>query len=62
MYQLFSAVLIFWQNNYYVISNLFQFLLKLSYPIEKRFLLQAGFELRTLLLVSDADTLTITEP
>ena len=36
----------------------FNFLLKLSYPIEKLFLLPAGFELRTLLLVSDADTLT----
>ena len=46
----------------FIISNIFQFLLKLSYPIEKRFLLPAGFELRTLLLVSDADTLTITEP
>ena len=36
----------------------FNFLLKLNFPIEKLFLLPAGFELRTLLLVSDADTLT----
>ena len=36
----------------------FNFLLKLSYPIEKLSLLPAGFELRTLLSVSDADTLT----
>ena len=41
-----------------LISNIFQFLLKSSYHIEKLFLLQAGFELRTLLLVSDADALT----
>ena len=40
------------------ISNIFQFLLKLSNPIEQLFLLPAGFELRTLLLVSDADPLT----
>ena len=32
--------------------------LKLSYPIEKFFLLPAGFELRILLLAFDADTLT----
>ena len=38
--------------------NVVQFHLKLSYPIEKLLLLPAGFELWTLLLVSDADTLT----
>ena len=42
-----------------IFSNIFQFLLKLIYPIRNIFLLPAGFELQTiLLLVSDADTLT----
>ena len=40
------------------ISYIFQFYLKLSYSNENNFLLLAGFELQTLLLVSDADTLT----
>ena len=40
-------------------SNIFQFLLKLCYPIQNYFfLLPAGFELRTFLLVSHADKLT----
>ena len=61
---LFSNI---WYNKSYTlnIGSIFQicfnFLLKLNFPIEKLFLLPAGFELRTLLLVYDADTLP-TEP
>ena len=52
--------LFFFTAGYFIISNTFQILLKLSYPIEQLFLLlPAGFEFRNLLsLVSDADTLT----
>ena len=42
----------------FIILNVLQFYLKLSYPIEKLFLSPAGFELRILLLAFDADTLT----
>ena len=52
--------IVFFHEGSFIISNIFCyiFLLKLSYPIEKLFLLPAWFELRTLQLVSDADTLT----
>ena len=49
----------FFHAGSFIISNIFQFSVKLNFPMEKLFLLPAGFELRALLVVAVAQLVSV---